>query len=100
MKLIGKMVDSPAPNVRENALKVLGEAYKHIDDNIWRILGDVTPKANSLIEARFKKIKGGPALNTMYASASVASFNTARPQTAMASNDHLASSVGFKSNQP
>lgn len=84
MKLIGKMVDSPAPNVRENALKVLGEAYKHIDDNIWRILGDVTPKANSLIEARFKKIKGGPALNTLYASASVANFNTARPQTAMA----------------
>ena len=74
MKIIAKMADSPSKNVRENAVKVLGEAYKHLDDNIWTVLGPVTPKVQGLLEARFKKIKGGPSLNTMYASASLANF--------------------------
>jgi hypothetical protein len=94
LRAVAKLVDSSAPNVRENALKVLGETYKHLDDSIWRTLGDNPPKVNSLIEARFKKIKGGPSLNTLYASASVANFNTARPQTAV--GDSLASSLGLK----
>jgi hypothetical protein len=80
MRFIAKMADAPSKNVRENALKVLGEAYKHLDDNIWRVLGDVTTKVRGLLEARFKKIKGVPApINHLYASASVASFQTARP---------------------
>jgi hypothetical protein len=44
MRYFAKMADFPAKNVRENALKVLGEAYKHIQDQIWRVLGEVTPK--------------------------------------------------------
>ena len=75
MRLIAKMADAPAMNVRENALKVLGEAYKHLEDTIWSVLGDVTLKVRGLLEARFKKIKGAPsALNTLYASASMANF--------------------------
>jgi cytoskeleton-associated protein 5 len=74
MKLIARLADSPSKNVRESAVKALGEAFKLLDDNIWRVIGDVTPKVQGLLEARFKKIKGGPALNTLYASASMASF--------------------------
>jgi hypothetical protein len=44
MKLVAKMADSADKSVRENALKFMGEAYKHLDDNIWRLIGDVTPK--------------------------------------------------------
>ena len=74
MKLIAKLADSPSKNVRESAVKALGEAFKLLDDNIWRVIGDVTPKVQGLLEARFKKIKGGPALNSLYASASMANF--------------------------
>lgn len=43
-KLVAKMADNADKNIRENALKFMGEAYKHFDDNIWRAIGDVTPK--------------------------------------------------------
>ena len=80
MKLIAKMADAPSKNVRENALKVLGEAYKHLDENIWRVLGDVTTKVRGLLEARFKKIKGGQPVNHLLSSSvSAANFQTARP---------------------
>ena len=93
---IAKLTDSPSKNIRENALKVLGEAYKNLDDNIWRVLGDLSTKCRGLIEARFKKIKGGGAsLNPLYASASVANFQTARPMTAMNNNE---SSLGLNKN--
>ncbi len=57
MKLIAKMADNPAKDVRENALKVLGEAYQHLGDRIWQVIGDVTPKVQGLLEGRFKKLK-------------------------------------------
>lgn len=57
MKLIAKMADNPAQNVRENALKVLGEAYQHLGDRIWQVVGGVTPKVQGLLEGRFKKLK-------------------------------------------
>jgi hypothetical protein len=44
MKAIAKMADHSAKGIRENALKVLGEVYKHLEENIWRVIGDVTPK--------------------------------------------------------
>ena len=39
MKLIAKLADSPYKNVRESALKALGEAFKLLDDKIWRDIG-------------------------------------------------------------
>jgi hypothetical protein len=44
LKLVAKMADNNDKNIRENALKFMGEAYKLLDDNIWRAIGDVTPK--------------------------------------------------------
>lgn len=44
MKLVAKMADNSDKSIRENALKFMGEAYKILDDNIWRAIGDVTPK--------------------------------------------------------
>jgi hypothetical protein len=38
------MADHPAKDIRENALKVLGETYVHYGDRIWQVVGDVTPK--------------------------------------------------------
>lgn len=38
------MADNASKALRENALKLLGETYRHLDDNIWRVIGDVTPK--------------------------------------------------------
>lgn len=57
---------------------MLGEAYKHLEENIWRVIGDVTPKVQGLLEARFKKLKAPNML-----AAPVNAFATARPQTAM-----------------
>ena len=44
LKLVAKLADSSDKNIRENALKAMGEAYKHLDDDIWRIIGDIPPK--------------------------------------------------------
>lgn len=54
------MADHNSKAIRENALKVLGEVYKVIEEGIWRAIGDVTPKVLGLLEQRFKKIKGVP----------------------------------------
>lgn len=65
MKLVAKMADHSSKLIRENALKMLGEAYKHLDENIWRVIGDVTPKVQGFLEGRFKKIKGVPLAGTL-----------------------------------
>lgn len=44
LKVAAKMADNASKALRENALKLLGETYRHLDDNIWRVIGDVTPK--------------------------------------------------------
>lgn len=59
-KLVAKLADSSDKNIRENALKVMEEAYKHLEDDIWRVIGDIPPKVQGLFEQRFKKMnKGG-----------------------------------------
>lgn len=37
---------------------MLCEAYKVLDDDIWRVVGKVTEKVKGLLEGRFKKVKG------------------------------------------
>ena len=77
MKLVAKMADNGDKSIRENALKFMGEAYKILDDNIWRAIGDVTPKVQGLLEQRFKKLKVGGGL-----ASSVSQANFYRPETA------------------
>lgn len=48
VKLVAKMADSSDKGIRENSLKVMNEVYKIFGDNIWRIIGDVTPKVLGL----------------------------------------------------
>lgn len=45
-KLLAKLADSSDKNIRENSLKAVSEAYKHLEreDDIWRILGPLPPK--------------------------------------------------------
>lgn len=68
MKQVAKMADNKSQGIRENSLKVLGEVYRHLQDGIWNALGEVTPKVQGLLDARFKKIKiemGIPVQSTM-----------------------------------
>ena len=59
MKLVAKMADNADKAIRENALKFMGEVYKVMEENVWRVIGEVTPKVQGLLEQRFKKLKGG-----------------------------------------
>ena len=76
------MADNNDKNIRENALKFMGEIYKILDDNIWRTIGDVTPKVQGLLESRFKKLKGtggGQGFSSNLApSSSQSNFNAVR----------------------
>ena len=58
LKLIAKLADSGDSGVREGSLQVLSEAYRVLDDDIWRVIGKVTEKVKGLLEGRFKKVKG------------------------------------------
>lgn len=58
IKTIGKLVDSKDSGVRENALCVLCEIYKVLDEEIWRVVGQVPLKVKGLMEQRFRKVKG------------------------------------------
>lgn len=58
LKFVAKLADSADKGVRESSLVVLAEIYKVLDEGIWKIIGNVTPKVKGLLEARFKKTKG------------------------------------------
>ena len=58
LKLIAKLADNGDSGVREGSLQVLSEAYRVLDDDIWRVIGKVTEKVKGLLEGRFKKVKG------------------------------------------
>ena len=58
IKIIAKLVDSKDSSVRENSLAVLTEIYKVLDDDIWRVVGQVPLKVKGLLEQRFRKVKG------------------------------------------
>jgi hypothetical protein len=59
LKHFAKLADSGDSGVREKALQVLSEVYKILDEDIWRLIGQVTVKVKGLLDGRFKKMKGG-----------------------------------------
>lgn len=50
IRAIAKLVDSKDASVRENALCVLAEIYKVVDEDIWRVVGQVPLKVKGLLE--------------------------------------------------
>jgi hypothetical protein len=58
VKVVAKLCDSGDTGVREKALQVLSEIYKILDEDIWKIVGNLSVKSKGLIEQRFKKVKG------------------------------------------
>ena len=59
--------DNSDKGVRENSLKVFGEAYTLLGEDVWRMFPkDIPIKVKGLLEARFKQVAkkaGGAALN-------------------------------------
>ena len=50
VKIIAKLADASDKGVREGALQVLGEVYKILDEDVWRIIGNVPIKVKGLLE--------------------------------------------------
>jgi hypothetical protein len=59
--------DNADKGVRENSLKVFGEAYTLLGEDVWRMFPkDIPIKVKGLLEARFKQVAkkaGGAGLN-------------------------------------
>jgi hypothetical protein len=54
------LADSPDKGVREGSLSLLAEVYKVMNEDIWRLVGQITVKVKGLLEGRFKQFnKGG-----------------------------------------
>ena len=64
IKIVAKLVDSKDASVRENAMCVLAQIYKVLDEDIWRVMGQVPLKVKGLLETRFRKVKGLGASNS------------------------------------
>lgn len=81
IKIIAKLVDSKDSAVRENAICVLAEIYKQVDEDIWRVMGNVPLKVKGLLETRFKKTKGlGASSNNLNMSAARSNKRGASPR--------------------
>jgi len=52
---MAKLADSPDKGVRDGALSILAEVYKVINEDIWRVLGQITIKVKGLLEGRLKQ---------------------------------------------
>lgn len=51
-------VESPDKSLRENSLKLFGEAFLILNEDIWRLLTkDISTKVKGLLEARFISVK-------------------------------------------
>lgn len=55
-KTFVEMADNRDKGVRENSLKVFGEAYMVLGEKIWTFLKDIPPKVKGLLEERFKAV--------------------------------------------
>ena len=54
---MAKLVDHSDLGVRKGALQVLGQIYFIIEEDIWKKVGQVSPKARDLMENMFKQVK-------------------------------------------
>ena len=70
---IAKLGDSNDKGVREGSLHVLAEVHKILDEDIWRVVGNVSIKVKGLLEARFKQLNKGGASSTNLMTGSIRS---------------------------
>ena len=54
---MARLVDHSDLGVRKGALQVLGQIYFIIEEDIWKKVGQVSPKARDLMENMFKQVK-------------------------------------------
>jgi len=59
LQYMAKLADSADKGVRESALSFIGEVYKVLDEEVWRLLGPINIKVKGLLEGRFKQVKKG-----------------------------------------
>lgn len=98
--MIAKLVDSKDASCRENALQVLSEIYRVLDEDIWRVVGQVPLKVKGLLEQRFKKQKGlGSSSSNLKATQKA---NTPRKRSPSSGHDPLTKSFnpGLKTQTP
>ena len=57
VRQISKMVEHSDQGIKKGALQVLGQIYYSIEEDIWKFLGKVNPKAAEMLTKRFKEVK-------------------------------------------
>ena len=57
MHQIVKLVEHSDQGVKKGALKVLGQIYLLIGEDIWNILGKTNAKVTEILNKRFKEVK-------------------------------------------
>lgn len=84
VKVIARLADASDKGVREGALQVLGEVYKILDEDVWRIIGNVPIKVKGLLEQRFRKVKGlGQSSSNVNLGGSIRNPVAASPRTGL-----------------
>lgn len=59
LPIIGKQIADRDTNVRTAALLTLGEAYKIVGEDVWKLVGPLPAKDKSLLEERLKRTTTG-----------------------------------------
>ncbi len=94
IQLIAKLADSPDKGVREGSLSVLAEVYKVMNEDIWRLVGQITVKVKGLLEGRFKQFnKGGLASSLSNTNILVRSINQAQSPAIKTPSNLMAKSI-------
>ena len=57
IKTVVRLVDHSDQGVKKGALLVLGQAYCTIEEDVWKMVGKVSPKVQDLLVKRFKQAK-------------------------------------------
>jgi hypothetical protein len=91
---IAKLVDSGDKGVRENSLQFIGELYKIVDENIWRLVGNISIKVRGLLEGRFKQVKKAGGSTSSYSNMTKSIPQTTTPTKIGNQNPMVRSMIG------
>ncbi|EPQ29249.1 uncharacterized protein PFL1_03004 [Pseudozyma flocculosa PF-1] len=77
--VIAKQISDRDANVRTAALMALGEAYKLVGDDVWKMIGSLPGKEMSLLEERLKRTAAPAAKPSAIARAPASKMGRATP---------------------